>query len=57
MYKCNECDETFVEPTVDETTYEMYLGIEGGNTRLLLYKCPYCGSEDISEINMEDEDE
>lgn len=57
MYKCNECDETFVEPTVDETTYETYLGIDGGNTRLLLYKCPYCGSEDISEINMEDEDE
>lgn len=57
MYKCNDCDEFFSEPLRDETTYEMYLGIDGGNTPLTVYKCPYCGSEDINEINMEDEDE
>ena len=57
MYKCNECDETFIEPKREQTTWEMYLGIDGGNTSLTLLKCPYCESEDIVEINMEDEDE
>lgn len=57
MYKCNECEERFLEPVETKTTYEMYLGIDGGNTPLTVYKCPYCGSEDISEINLEDEDE
>lgn len=57
MYKCNECDETFIEPKREQTTWEMYLGIDGGNTSLTLLKCPYCESEDIVEINMEDENE
>ena len=57
MYKCMCCKKVFLEPLRDETTYEMYLGIDGGNTPLTVYKCPYCGSEDINEINMEDEDE
>lgn len=57
MYKCMCCKKVFLEPLRDETTYEMYLGIDGGNTPLTVYKCPSCGSEDIEEINMEDEDE
>jgi hypothetical protein len=51
------CKKVFLEPLRDETTYEIYLGIDGGNTPLIVYKCPCCGSEDIEEINMEDEDE
>lgn len=57
MYKCMCCKKVFSEPLRDETTYEIYLGIDGGNTPLTVYKCPSCGSEDIEEINMEDEDE
>jgi DNA-directed RNA polymerase subunit RPC12/RpoP len=50
MYKCNDCEERFLEPVVVKTTYEMYLGIDGGNTPLTVYKCPYCGSEEIIEL-------
>ena len=54
MYKCNECEEKFTEPVTEETTWEMFYGIDGGHTPLTLYKCPYCGSEDVSEIEIVD---
>ena len=61
MYRCNECDEKFVEPNEEQTTYEMFYGIDGGHTPLTIYRCPYCNSEDISELEIveveEDEDE
>lgn len=57
MYKCNSCDERFDEPVFKMTTYEEYYGIDGGHCTLYLYLCPYCRSEDISEINLEDEED
>ena len=39
----------------------MFYGIDGGHTPLTIYRCPYCNSEDISEVKIveveEDEDE
>lgn len=58
MYKCKECKERFFEPSFKITTYEEYYGIDGGHTPLYLSLCPYCRSEKIEEIEMEEtEDE
>ena len=58
MYKCDNCDYTFDEPSTVNTTYSQYLGIESylGCHPLDLYLCPRCGSEEISEVE-EDEEE
>ena len=58
MYKCNDCDKRFEEPEDKITSYEDYYGVDGGHSLLYLEICPYCGSEDIQEIRMEElEDE
>lgn len=60
MYQCNNCDEHFVEPSVLETTYENFYGVEtffNGTTPLALDVCPYCGDEDIKEIKEIEEKE
>lgn len=58
-YICNECDERFDEPDTEVTTYEDYYGVGSefdGRTRLEVSVCPYCGSEDIDEVDDEEED-
>lgn len=60
MYQCNNCDEHFVEPSVLETSYESFYGIEtffNGSTPLSLDVCPYCGDEDIIEILEKEEED
>lgn len=50
MYKCNECECVFEEPTILETTYEKYYGLENDHyTYLCLELCPYCGSDSLEE--------
>lgn len=58
MYRCENCGCEFSEPNEVTTTYAKYLGIDdaiGGN-HLTLYLCPRCDSEDIEEVE-EDEEE
>ena len=52
MYKCNCCEEKFDKPVFKMTTNE-----ETGHKNLILYLCPYCRSEDISEINLEEKED
>jgi len=59
MYKCCNCDEVFYEPDEKHTTYESYYGVSSefpNSTSLTLYVCPYCGYDELKEIE-EDEDE
>lgn len=52
-YKCDNCRRQFDEPSEERTTYESYFGVGGlfpNSTPMTLYVCPYCGSEDIDEI-------
>lgn len=53
MYKCDNCSERFDEPETEYTTYESYFGVSSlfpNSTPMTLQVCPYCGSEDIDEI-------
>lgn len=57
-HKCNNCGNTFDEPSEVKTTYESYYGVSDlfpNSTPLILKVCPYCGDEDIDEF-VEEED-
>lgn len=59
-YICNECGERFDEPEIESTTYEDYYGVGSefiGKTHLEVEICPYCGSEDIDEVDDEEEED
>lgn len=56
MWECRNCDCTFEEPMVFQTTYESFYGIETlftNCTPLEIYVCPHCGDEDIQEMKEE----
>ena len=62
MYRCNDCTATFDEPDEQVWNAADYYGVEknGHDQMLHINVCPYCGSEDIDEIDdeeTEDDDE
>lgn len=58
MFECSSCKRTFDEPAIEYTTYEKYYGVDlGSHTRLSLCVCPYCGADEIGEIENEYEEE
>lgn len=53
MYKCNNCDERFVEPARKNIVAEDYLGIGNlfpNKTRMDIDLCPNCNDDDIEEL-------
>ena len=60
MYYCEHCRKIFEEPSIEHTTYESYYGVSSEfNTynSLDVKRCPYCGSDDLSEYEEESEEE
>ena len=58
-YKCDNCGCEFEEPEEERTTYESYYGVSSlfrDRHSLTLYVCPNCKSEDIDEIEEEEEE-
>lgn len=54
MWRCYNCGEDFSDPSTEHTTYERYYGVSGefGNhTPISLEVCPYCGSDEIEEMD------
>ena len=56
MYKCNDCRETFEEPNIHTWNAADYYGVEknGHDQMLQIDVCPFCGSEDIEELDDEE---
>jgi len=51
-YVCGNCNRHFDKPNVVNTSYEQYHGVASyfpNSTKLDLYVCPYCNSDDIEE--------
>lgn len=60
MYKCNNCEETFQEPMIMQTSYESLYGVDSefkDKHELNINVCPNCHSEDISIVDIELETE
>jgi hypothetical protein len=58
MYRCDYCRREFDEPKTIHTTYESLYGVSGlfGNSTPCSYDvCPYCGDEDIEEVEEDEE--
>lgn len=52
MFKCCDCDKTFDNPKVVNTSYESYYGVDNmvdGKTECTIQVCPYCGSDMLIE--------
>lgn len=47
MYRCDDCGETFHTPEIIIEKYGEYHGVDAYGDR---YVCPYCRSEEISEM-------
>ena len=60
MYRCYNCKAEFDESDVELTSYEDYYGVSSmfrDRHYFSLEVCPNCRSEDIEEIDDEEEDE
>ena len=60
MYHCFNCNEDFYEPGKVHTTYERYYGVSGefrNHTPMIISVCPYCGSDEIEEVDEDEEEE
>ena len=60
MWHCFNCDEDFSDPSEEHTTYERYYGVSGefrNHTPMIISVCPYCGSDEIEEVNEDEEEE
>lgn len=60
MYQCNNCQRTFEEPEIENTTYENFYGVSNNfqnSTPMELEVCPICGSDDISSVSEDYEEE
>ena len=58
MLKCNNCYKEFYEAKETHTTYENFYGVSslfGNSHRLIILTCPYCDSEEIEEIDEDEE--
>ena len=50
MYKCEMCDSIFSDPDRERVCMEDYFGVGSmfpNRNYDYIYKCPYCGSEEI----------
>lgn len=57
-WKCENCDREVDELKEVATTYEAYYGVSSlfpDNTPMYLSVCPYCDSEDLIEIEEDDD--
>ena len=56
MYRCNDCSGTFEEPNIHTWNAADYYGVEknGHDKMLQIDVCPFCGSEDIEELDDEE---
>lgn len=55
MFKCKNCEQTFEEPLLKETTYEFWYGAPlESRTYLLLELCPFCKSDEFEEEEEEE---
>jgi len=53
MHYCTNCNKEFDEPRIEKTTYEDYFGVVNefkNHHSMNLEKCPYCGSDEIEEM-------
>ena len=53
MYRCCNCGEIFDEPIKEKESYENYYGVASmfsNYNYFTLEACPYCGSDDIEEV-------
>lgn len=60
MYHCFNCNEDFYEPEKVHTTYERYYGVSDEfryHTPMTIDVCPYCGSDEIEEMDDDEEEE
>lgn len=59
MWICNDCKSEFEEPEEMEDTYENFYGVSSMFPSSNTYKydaCPCCGSDDIEEVEEDDEE-
>ena len=57
-YKCNDCGAITYEPKEVNTSYEHYYGAPVPTyTPFTYHTCPSCGSEDISIIKVDEEED
>lgn len=55
MFRCKNCEQTFEEPLLKETTYEFWYGAPlESRTYLLLELCPFCKSDEFEEEEEEE---
>lgn len=55
MYKCLNCGEIFEDTETETVNAADYYGVDrnGHEGYLTIEKCPYCGAEEIEEIDDE----
>lgn len=60
IWRCMDCGEQDFDPVTRYTSYESYYGVSclfSNSTPLQIDVCPFCGSDNIEQVYIIDEDE